>query len=258
MNLHLLYFGIVREKLGRTREERRVADGITVAELMTELAGDHGIFALGAGSLRVAVNREYVGDSHVLADQDEVAVIPPVAGGAPQAHGAEAAAPLARITGAAIDLGSLVSFVSDPSAGAVATFLGTTRATNRGRSVLKLEYEAYDEMAVAEFVKIAARAAERWEITRVAIVHRKGTVPLGEASVAIAVSAPHRFEAIEACHYCIDALKQVAPIWKKEHFEGGEVWIGSLADCDHGDGGDSHEGAGHPHETGGHSRRGRE
>ena len=95
-------------------------------------------------------------------------------------------------------------------------------------------------MAVSEFEKIAAEAARRWELTRVAIVHRVGVVPLGEASVGIAVSAPHRRESIEACHYCIDALKLVAPIWKKEHFEGGEVWIGSLADCDHGDGDHGH------------------
>ena len=144
----------------------------------------------------------------------------------------------------AIDLAVLVAHVSDPAAGAVTSFLGTTRATNRGRSVLRLEYEAYADMAVSEFEKIAAEAASRWEITRVAIVHRVGVVPLGEASVGIAVSAPHRRESIEACHFCIDSLKLVAPIWKKEHFEGGEVWIGSLADCDHGDT-PGHAGHGH-------------
>jgi molybdopterin synthase catalytic subunit len=145
------------------------------------------------------------------------------------------------ITEKPIDLDTLVAHVGDPAAGAIATFLGTTRATNRGRDVLKLEYEAYAEMAVAEFEKIAAEAARRWEITRVAIVHRIGVVPLGDASVGIAVSAPHRRESIEACHFCIDSLKLVAPIWKKEHFEGGEVWIGSLADCDHGEGHSGHE-----------------
>jgi len=143
-----------------------------------------------------------------------------------------------KITETPIDLDTLVSHVSDEAAGAITTFLGTTRATNRGRAVLRLEYEAYGEMAESEFEKIAAQAARRWEITRVAIVHRIGVVPLGEASVGIAVSAPHRRESIEACHFCIDSLKLVAPIWKKEHFEGGEVWIGSLADCDHGDGHD--------------------
>lgn len=138
-----------------------------------------------------------------------------------------------RIVDSAIDLGELVSVVSDVSAGAIATFLGTTRATNRGRTVLRLEYEAYAEMAEAELARIAAEAAKRWEITRVAIAHRVGVVPLGEASVAIAVSAPHRAEALAACQFAIDRLKEVAPIWKKEYFEGGDVWIGSLADCDH-------------------------
>ena len=151
-----------------------------------------------------------------------------------------------EITDRPIDITTLVGFVADPSAGAVATFLGTTRETNRGRKVLKLEYEAYAEMAVLEFEKIAAEVMRKWELVRVAIVHRIGVVPLGEASVGIAVSAPHRRDAIEACHSCIDSLKLVAPIWKKEHFEGGEIWIGSLADCDHGDGGEAHA---HSHES---------
>ena len=139
-----------------------------------------------------------------------------------------------EITERPIRLEALTAAVSDASAGAIATFLGTTRDHNRGRRVLKLEYEAYPDMAVSEFEKIAADIAGRWEITRVAISHRIGVVPVGDASVAIAVSAPHRAEAIAACHFAIDRLKVGAPIWKKEHFEGGEVWIGSLADCDHG------------------------
>lgn len=134
-----------------------------------------------------------------------------------------------------IVLERLLAEVADPDAGAIATFLGTTRRTNRGRNVLRLEYEAYREMAESELRRIGEEAARRWPICRVAIVHRVGEVPLGEASVAIVVSAPHRAEAIDACHFAIDRLKHVAPIWKKEYFEGGEVWIGSLADCDHGE-----------------------
>jgi len=137
------------------------------------------------------------------------------------------------ITDSPIELDSLVKAVGDPNAGAIATFLGTTRVTNRGRNVLRLEYEAYGGMAEAELARIAAEAGTHWQICRVAIVHRVGVVPVGEASVAIAVSAPHRAEAIHACHFAIDRLKEVVPIWKKEHFEGGDVWIGSLADCEH-------------------------
>lgn len=132
-----------------------------------------------------------------------------------------------------ISLTSVAEAVADPEAGAIATFAGTTRRSNGGREVLRLEYEAYREMAVSEFEKIAARAKTRWNITKVAIVHRVGIVPVGETSVAIAISAPHRAEAIEACRFAIDELKLVAPIWKKEYFTGGEVWIGSLADCAH-------------------------
>lgn len=138
-----------------------------------------------------------------------------------------------RIVDEPISIAELTAAVADPGAGAIATFAGTTRATNNGRSVVRLEYEAYADMAVAEFHKIAERARARWDLTRVSIVHRIGVVPIGEISVAIAVSAPHRREAIEACHFAIDELKVVAPIWKKEHFDGGEVWIGSLADCKH-------------------------
>jgi molybdopterin synthase catalytic subunit len=137
------------------------------------------------------------------------------------------------ITEQPIQLDRLIDAVRDPSAGAIATFLGTTRVSNRGRTVLRLEYEAYGGMAESELGRIGAEAGARWEICRVAIVHRVGIVPVGEASVAVAVSAPHRAEAIHACHFAIDRLKEVVPIWKKEHFEGGEVWIGSLADCEH-------------------------
>ena len=113
------------------------------------------------------------------------------------------------------------------AAGAIVTFIGTTRDHNDGRRVLRLEYEAYPEMAVAEMRKIGDSARQRWPIEDIAIVHRIGVVPIGEASVVIAVSAGHRRAAFEACHFGIDRLKEVVPIWKKEHFDGGEIWIGS-------------------------------
>jgi molybdopterin synthase catalytic subunit len=107
------------------------------------------------------------------------------------------------------------------------TFAGTTRDHNDGRSVTRLEYEAYPEMALAEMRKIGDEARQRWPIADIAIVHRIGVVPIGEASVVIAVSSAHRAAAFAACHFAIDRLKEVVPIWKKEHFEGGEVWIGT-------------------------------
>jgi molybdopterin synthase catalytic subunit len=116
--------------------------------------------------------------------------------------------------------------VDDTAAGEICTFVGTTRENNVGRKVLRLEYEAYEAMALSEIRKLAEEAGRRWEISRIAITHRIGVVEIGETSVAIAVSAPHRAEAFEACRFAIDRLKEIVPIWKKEHFEGGEVWIG--------------------------------
>ena len=132
-----------------------------------------------------------------------------------------------RIVDREIVLDELIRAVADPAAGATATFLGVTRNHNEGRNVTGLEYEAYPDMAVREMERIAATARERWPIRAIAIVHRIGKVPIGEASVAIAVSSTHRLAAFEACHFAIDRLKEVVPIWKKEYFEGGEIWIGS-------------------------------
>ncbi len=126
-----------------------------------------------------------------------------------------------------IDVPAVTAAVADPGTGATVTFIGTTRAHNAGRRVTRLEYEAYPEMALAEMRKIGATAQQRWPIARVAIVHRIGVVPIGAASVVIAVSAGHRRAAFDACHFAIDRLKEVVPIWKKEYFDGGEIWIGS-------------------------------
>jgi molybdopterin synthase catalytic subunit len=126
-----------------------------------------------------------------------------------------------------IDVAAVTAAVARPSAGATVTFVGTTRDHNDGRRVTRLEYEAYPEMALAEMRKIGEVAQQRWPIEQLAIVHRIGVVPLGEASVVIAVSAGHRHAAFAACHFVIDRLKEVVPIWKKEYFEGGEIWVGS-------------------------------
>jgi len=126
----------------------------------------------------------------------------------------------------AIDLSRLIAAVGRPDAGAIATFLGTTRDHNSGRRVIRLEYEAYPEMAIREMCRIGEQAIERFSVKAVAIVHRIGVVEIGEASVAIAVSAAHRDAAFGACRFAIDRLKEIVPIWKKEHYQGGEIWIG--------------------------------
>jgi len=131
-----------------------------------------------------------------------------------------------RIVRTPIVLDRLVRAVRDPAAGALVVFLGTTRNQNAGRRVVRLEYEAYDRMAVAEMRRLAAQAKRRWPIRKVAMAHRIGFVPIGRASVAIVVSAGHRAPAFAACRWLIDRLKAIVPIWKREHFRGGQVWIG--------------------------------
>lgn len=130
------------------------------------------------------------------------------------------------ITDVAIDPAALLAAVADPAAGASVVFLGTTRNENAGRKVVRLEYEAFAGMATKEMRRLATQAKRRWPLRRVAMVHRIGVVPVGEASVGIAVSAGHRAETFEACHWLIDRLKESVPIWKKEHFRGGTIWIG--------------------------------
>jgi molybdopterin synthase catalytic subunit len=132
-----------------------------------------------------------------------------------------------RVTDKPINLQELVDFVSDPEAGAIATFIGTTRNNNEGRNVIALDYEAYPEMAEKELRRIGEEAAKRWQICKMAIVHRIGPVQITQASVMIAVSSAHREAAFAASRFAIEEIKRIVPIWKKEVFEGGEVWIGT-------------------------------
>jgi molybdopterin synthase catalytic subunit len=132
-----------------------------------------------------------------------------------------------RVIQQTIELDELVAYVTDPEAGAIATFIGTTRNHNDGRRVIALDYEAYPEMAEKELARIGADAEKQWPICRMAIVHRLGPVQIGDASVIIAVSSAHRDAAFAACRFAIEEIKKTVPIWKKEVFEGGEVWIGS-------------------------------
>jgi molybdopterin synthase catalytic subunit len=132
-----------------------------------------------------------------------------------------------RVTHETIDLQELVRFVSDPEAGAIATFIGTTRNHNDGRKVIALDYDGYPEMAEKELARIGEVARKQWEISRMAIVHRLGPVQITESSVMIAVSSGHRAAAFAACRFAIEEIKRTVPIWKKEVFEGGEIWIGT-------------------------------
>jgi MoaE-MoaD fusion protein len=199
-------FAGLREQAGWSRRELEAA---TVADVWPALGlGDE------PAGLLYAVNREYAERERALADGDEVALIPPVSGGA------------FRVTDQPLSLEAVVAEVADDSAGAVATFTGTVRRQSRGRDVTRLEYEAYAEMAEDVMAQLALELEGRYELCAVAIHHRVGVLGIGEASVVIAVSAPHRQDALAACKDAIDTLKATVPLWKKEVYEGGEEWIG--------------------------------
>lgn len=139
---------------------------------------------------------------------------------------------LIHITHDALEPGRAVELVRHPGAGAIVTFVGTTRDHTGDRRVLRLEYEAYRPMADEQLERVADEMRAQWELTGVAIHHRLGRLEIGEASLVVAISSAHRQAAFEACHFSIDRIKQIVPIWKKEFFEGGEVWVGSQEDFD--------------------------
>jgi molybdopterin converting factor subunit 1 len=203
------FFAGLRERAGAASRRLDIDDGASVGHVWAAL--DLGEEPDG---LLYAVNAEYAPREQPLAEGDEVALIPPVSGGA------------FRLSTKPLSLDAVVDEVRSADAGAIATFTGTTRLHSRGRRVLHLEYEAFEEMAEAEMARIAADLESRYELRGVAIHHRVGHVGIGETSVVIAVSAPHRADALAACRDAIDTLKETVPLWKKEVYQGGEEWIG--------------------------------
>jgi molybdopterin synthase catalytic subunit/molybdopterin converting factor small subunit len=207
MRVHVRLFAGLRERAGWS--QRDVEDVVSVDDVWA---------ALGLGDeppgLFYAVNKSYVERGHELSDGDEVALIPPVSGGA------------FVLRDEPLSLDAAVDEVAADEAGAVATFVGTTRIQSRGRTVTHLEYEAYEGMAEQVMAEIADELKQRYDLCDIAIHHRIGRVSIGERSVVIAVSAPHRQDALAACKDAIDTLKERVPLWKKEVYEGGEEWIG--------------------------------
>jgi len=202
-------FAGLREQAGTRGREIELPDGATVADVWPVLGlGDE------PNGLLYALNREYVERTAQLQGGDEVALIPPVSGGA------------YLLSEAPLSLDDAVREVASDEAGAIATFIGTTRSHSRGRDVIRLEYEAYEGMAEQTMAVIAAELKERYDLREIAIHHRIGVVEVGDTSVVIAVSAAHRGDALAACRDAIDTLKVKVPLWKKEIYVGGEEWIG--------------------------------
>ncbi len=205
MTVSVQLFATLRERAGRDTVEVELPEGATVADLLGELSE-----LVGAMPIRVAVNREYSPEDRPLTPDDELALIPPVSGGG-EVHAAVVHGP--------ISLDRLASMVARPSAGAVVTFQGITREVER------LDYEAYEEMATARIAAVLGRCHQRHDLAAIAAEHRVGAVPLGETSVIVAASSPHRPQAFAAASEAIDAIKAEAPIWKREVERGETRWV---------------------------------
>jgi molybdopterin converting factor subunit 1 len=213
MFVHVRLFAMLRERAGREEVAVELPEGATVGDALAAVGRQHGLAELLERTpVVMAVNREYASADSILAESDELALIPPVSGG-------EAKATPAHVTSEPLSLERLAAAVGRPGAGAIVTFQGTTRDVER------LEYEAYREMAEERIAAIVADAVERHALKAAAAEHRVGTVPLGEASVAVAASAAHREEAFAGAREIIDRIKAEAPIWKKEVDAGEGRWV---------------------------------
>jgi MoaE-MoaD fusion protein len=209
VNVRVRLFAALRERAGAGSVDLDLPDGAVVADVWGALPlGDE------PPGILFAVNRAYSDRARSLEDGDEVALIPPVSGGS------------FTLSDVPLSLEAAVDEVRADDAGAIATFVGTTRKRSRDRDVLYLEYEAYEGMAEEVMEQLAGELKQRHDLSAVAIHHRIGRVDIGETSVVIAVSAPHRAGALAACREAIDELKESVPLWKKEVYEGGEEWIG--------------------------------
>jgi molybdopterin synthase catalytic subunit len=214
MPIRVLYFAAARDAAGLSSEVLAPVPA-TVGALRARLLAERPGLARVLPRCRIAVDEDFVEDDAPLRDGAEVALVPPVAGGAP----------CFRVTEAPLSLDEVVAAVAGPGRGGVVTFTGTVRDDTKGKRVLRLEYEAYGAMAERKLAQIGAEVGAAHGCA-VAVVHRVGTLQPGEAAVVIACAAPHRTPAFRACEAVIERLKQEVPIWKREIFEDGAVWVG--------------------------------
>lgn len=227
MRVHILLFGALKDLRSRGGESPVIEtmdlpEHCSVRQLIDQFTAEVPQSEGFAGSLAIAVNREYASSSHILQDGDEVALLPPVSGGSPVDDPQNT--PYIRLQREPIHAASLLDKLKHGADGAVVIFDGIVRDNTRGRRTLHLDYEAYETMALEQMRSLASQAKERFEVREIALVHRLGRLDIGETSVWIAVASAHRAAAFEACRWLIDTLKKTVPIWKKEFFEDGAVW----------------------------------
>jgi len=216
MNIRVLFFGAARDAVEANQLEIVVEEPATVSSAFQSLKDRFEKLERFGRSLLFAVNQEYATPDTQLKENDELAVFPPVSGGSQDFF---------ELTTEAINVGEVARRVVLPECGATVTLDGYAREWTKGKRTLYLVYEAYDSMALTEMQRLGAEAHKQFEIAHLGIVHRTGRIEIGETSVVIAASAPHRRAAFQACEWAIKELKRTVPIWKKEIFEGGEEWV---------------------------------
>jgi len=216
VNIRVLFFGAARDAVEANELDLAVEAPATVSNAFESLKTRFSGLERFGRSLLFAVNQEYATPETELKENDELAVFPPVSGGSHDFF---------ELTNEAIDVGEVARRVVLPECGATVTLDGYAREWTKGKHTLYLVYEAYDAMALTEMERLGAEAHKQFEIAHIGIVHRTGRIEIGETSVVIAASAPHRKAAFEACEWAIKELKRTVPIWKKEIFEGGEEWV---------------------------------
>jgi molybdopterin synthase catalytic subunit len=215
MRVRLLSFGPLKSIFAEGGEWRELSRGSTVAALQQALLSEGILSEAALRSAAIAINRDYVTPTHILQDGDEVAILPPVSGGA---------GPIVQLVRTPIDAPSIERGIKAGADGAVCIFDGIVRDNTRGRPTLYLDYEAYEEMALKQMLDLREQAIATFAIRDAAIVHRLGRLVVGETSVFIAVASAHRGPAFDACRFVIDTLKKTVPIWKREQFVDGAVW----------------------------------
>jgi len=232
MQVKVLFFGQLKDVVGAAEDRVELPEGASVEDLLAHYRKRFPRWEQFRPSLAVAVNQEYAESGARLNGGDEVAFLPPVSGGAsdPSATSLDSArdrlgASRVELTRAPIVPQDILAGVKAPADGAVVVFDGIVRNHSGDRRTLYLDYEAYEPMALRQMEEIVAEVRTRWAVDRIALVHRLGRLQIGETSVFIAVSAPHRADAFDACRHAIERLKRVVPIWKKEYFADGAVWV---------------------------------